>query len=257
MKLHVFYRHTSVKRSTKTNRPQWFSHKNCLMNFISATYNNLLTGSVKLNILFDGSQDDLNEDDCLNWLFDLMERDPLLKNIVTIQIFSGGDQTSAARFCLDNVKNDIDSGKISGDDAIYLLENDYIHRAEWFDEINKLDFFEVPWDYAALYDHPDKYPNYCKHPDARFNKNNSTKIYCTDTSHWRNTNSTCGSYVVRANIFTRDHWILRLGIYDFKLFFILTKILRRRLISPMPSLSTHSMDTLLAPIIQWERIVSR
>jgi len=227
------------------------------MNFISATHNDLLAGNVTLKILFDGSQSELNEDEGFRWLFDLLESDLTLQNIITIQIFSGGDQRSAARFCLKNISDDIGSGKIPDGDAIYLLENDYIHRAGWFNELNKLDYFDVPWDYATLYDHPDKYSNYCKHPDARFNKNKCTKIYCTDTLHWRNSSSTCGSYVVRANIFARDHWLLRLGIYDFKLFFILTKLLRRRLISPMPSLSTHSMNTLLAPIIHWEQIATR
>ncbi|EEY5396968.1 glycosyl transferase, partial [Escherichia coli] len=28
MKIHIYFRHTDISRTTKNNRPEWFSHEN-------------------------------------------------------------------------------------------------------------------------------------------------------------------------------------------------------------------------------------
>lgn len=254
MKIHVFYRHTLVIRSNSTSRPAWFSHKSCLQNFIESVTDHLLAEVILINLIFDGTHDDLREDESYVWLVQFLERHPVLASKIETININGGNQRAAARACLSIVRNQLDS-KIRPDDLVYLLENDYVHQRDWVEQVMKLDAYKIPWDYITLYDHPDKYPNYCAHPDSRFHKNNCSTIYCTDSSHWKTVSSTCGTYLVRANVFTRDYWLLRLGIFDFKLFSILTKLFRRRLISPIPSISTHSMNELLAPVIDWQNLV--
>ncbi|HGC5217009.1 TPA: glycosyl transferase, partial [Escherichia coli] len=70
--------------------------------------------------------------------------------------------------------------------------------------------------------------------------------------HWKIAPSTCATYIMKARVFDRTKIILKLAIYDYKLFLILTKIFRIRLLSPIPALSTHCMASLLSPSINWD-----
>jgi glucose dehydrogenase len=101
--------------------------------------------------------------------------------------------------------------------------------------------------YVALYDALDKY--YAPMYDDLV-----SKIFSTNKRHWRTTPSTCGSFIVPKKLWKEDYsfhtsiegdhnkWV---AIYEEKGRFIL---------SPMPGYSTHCMDTLLAPTIDWKLI---
>ncbi|QXW28245.1 hypothetical protein KXJ75_15905 [Aeromonas sanarellii] len=251
MKIHVFYRHTNVIRATMSDRPSWFSHKKCFDNLLKTIVNSPFRDKVVLHFIFDGTEDELKFDDCYR---SFLDHDVYIET--HISLIHGGNQRRAWKRCLALVMENIKENIIDDDDIIYFLENDYVHTDEWLSCLFDLVVSNVSWDYATLYDHPDKYVGFCSHPDANKNLRIKSKIYYSGSRHWRSTPSTCATYILSRRTFVKDYWILKYGIYDYKLFFILSKIFRRNLISPMPSLSTHSMESLLAPAIDWTRYLN-
>lgn len=246
MRLHIYFRHTDISRATKNGRPEWFSHVVCFTNLISTIENSEYRDRVIFHFIFDGDKQKFDSD-------------PLVKMFETISIeknahiINGGDQRKAWRQCIELVSS---NQNIKSDDLIYLLENDYVHVDGWLDEIYSLYASNIKWDIISLYDHPDKYPEYCRHIDAKKNENKMTKLYFSKTWHWKMTPSTCASYIIPAETFRQLYRVLKLGIYDYKLFMLLTKVFRKKLLSPIPSLSTHSMEDFLAPAINWAEIIN-
>ena len=141
----------------------------------------------------------------------------------------------------------LDLETIQDDDLIYFLENDYLHVEGWDEAVLELYKMYEGLNYVALYDALDKY--YAPMYDDLV-----SKIFSTNKRHWRTTPSTCGSFIVPKKLWKEDYsfhtsiegdhnkWV---AIYEEKGRFIL---------SPMPGYSTHCMDTLLAPTIDWKLI---
>ena len=84
--------------------------------------------------------------------------------------------------------------------------------------------------------------------------NLSSKIIVTETHHWRTTPSTCGSYIVPKKIFLEDYDIHTKIIGDHNKWLYLNEHKERFILSPIPGLSTHCMDGLLSPTINWKQI---
>jgi len=111
-------------------------------------------------------------------------------------------------------------------------------------------------DYVSLYDHPDKYQDglnpYVKDGGEK------TKVILTRSSHWKFTNSSTMTFSSRVKTLKADYKIWKKCLidtypYDFKAF----QDLRRRgrkLITPIPSLSTHAEPNFLAPLIDWSQV---
>lgn len=253
MAIHIYYRHTPILRSSGKFRPEWFSHEKCFLNLLETIRPSLLDGKAHLHLVFDGSENDLRQDFAVDHLERLTQASPVAVPTIHRHMISGGDQRKAWRAVVALAKAHCDDNTVQPDDLIYFLENDYVHRAGWIDEVNQLTTYGIQWDYLTLYDHPDKYPDYCKHGDTRHYRNLRSLLFATPKRHWRTTPSTCATYMLSREAFLRDQPLLRLGIFDFKLFGFLTKILRRRLISPLPALSTHSMSDFLSPNIDWAK----
>ncbi len=252
MKLHIYYRHTPVARSSGKSRPAWFTHERCFLNLLSTIEHKLATASVRLNIVFDGEEADHTADFGQRHIQNLIARLPAAQSAITQRRIEGGDQRKAWRACVNVVRADAES-VISAGDVIYLLENDYMHVPGWVDEVGQLDQQGVPWEYLTLYDHPDKYPNHCKHPDSARYRNLTSRIFATPRRHWRTVPSTCATYLIRKETFLEDFSILRLGLYDLRLFRLLRSLRCRQLMSPIPAMATHCMEGLLAPAVDWER----
>ncbi|EFC1528486.1 glycosyl transferase [Escherichia ruysiae] len=248
MKVHIYFRHTDISRTTKNNRPEWFSHEKCFVNLINTIKNSKYKDQIAFNFIFDGSLNVAS----LDPLYQCFEKIDL--NNKKIFIIDGGDQRKAWRECVKLVDEDRRVGKIVEHDLIYFLENDYLHETKWVDELFNLAKSNIRWDMVTLYDHPDKYSEYCEHPDSLKNKNKKTIVYYSGTRHWKITPSTCATYIMKAKVFDKTKMILQLAIYDYKLFLILTNIFRIKLISPIPALSTHCMASLLSPSISWENL---
>lgn len=252
MAIHVYYRHASMRVLTAKSRPEWFSYSKCFNNFLETVDLNLERGKVVLNVVYDGSQADFETSELSARFREIAEAGLAIKP--ELRIISGGDQRKAWRACVDLVRQDIVTGKVGANDYVYFLENDYMHVPGWVKKIDELVASGAEWDYLTLYDHSDKYPGLCASPDSARYSNLKSKIYCTGSHHWRTTPSTCATYIVPVRVFLADLRLLRLGIYDFKLFKLLSYLRRRTLVSPLPSLATHSMTEFLAPAVDWERL---
>lgn len=254
MKLHIYYRHTPVARSAGKFRPAWFTHERCFLNLLDTVRAHLVAGTVHLTVVFDGTGQDLQNDFIPTHLVREGHANPSILDAVRTVRIDGGDQRKAWRACVNLVRHDVDDA-IGKGDTIYLLENDYMHRPGWIEEVGALAEQGVEWDYLTLYDHPDKYPNHCSHPDAARYSALRVKLFATATRHWRTVPGTCATYMLSRETFLRDHVLLKQGIFDFNLFRILTRMKRRVVISPIPALSTHSMSGLLAPTVDWDEVI--
>ena len=227
MKIHILYRHYNVEDKGNTyNRPYWFDYEKCFVNLL----NTIEGKNVSLHVIMDG---DVNK----NFIGKYKDR-------YTLHSIKAGDYYGSY---LETYKY-IKTLNINDDDLIYFLENDYLHVDNWVDEIIRL-FQTYPYglNYVSLYDHNDKYflPMYT---------DLVSKIYTTETRHWRTTPSTCGSYIIPKNIFIEDEDINTGGPGDHDKFLRLNELKDRFVLTPIPGLSTHCMGSLLSPTINWEQI---
>ena len=139
---------------------------------------------------------------------------------------------------------------IADSDLIYILENDYLHVDDWVDKIICLYQTFKELSYVSLYDHNDKYflPQY---------DDLVSKIFTTNNHHWRTTPSTCGSYITTKKIFDEDyndHTGVTVPVGDHHKWIFLSETKNRFVLSPIPGLSTHCMEGLMSPTINWDQI---
>ena len=81
-----------------------------------------------------------------------------------------------------------------------------------------------------------------------------SKIYTTETRHWRTTPSTCGSFIIPKYIFEEDYNDHTSISGDHNKFLHLNELKDRFILTPIPGLSTHCMESLLSPTIDWKQI---
>lgn len=230
-------------------RPSWFNFETCFVNFIKSIEKVPANMKVTLTIVFDGSEEVFSKDFSSKYVKILKT---LSLNYKLLLIFvNGGSNVKSWLQLLEIIRSKYEFDK---DDLIYFLENDYLHTEDWLHKIQELVASQVPWDYVSLYDHKDKYEFKQNHPLFIKNYSNlKSKIFVTKSSHWRSVPSTCGSFIVRPQTLYSDVRLLSF-LPDRYLFPILKLLKRRRLITPMPGLSTHCMESLLSPCIDWHEI---
>jgi hypothetical protein len=223
MKIHIFYRHYNVKKTDGKGRPGWFDYEKCFKNLLST-----LTPDVKLYVMFDG-------DSNTNFI-------SKYKNHYTLHEFKvGNDQDSFFETC-----HYIKKQNIGDSDLVYFLENDYLHIMGWVDKVKELFSTYSNLDYISLYDHFDKY--------STMYNNLVSKIFLSPTHHWRTTPSTCGSFIINKSTFDEDYPILSTMAGDHNKFLWLNQNKGRFVATAIPGLSTHCMQGLLSPTINWEKI---
>jgi len=225
MTIHIYYRHT-VNNNVNNFRPSWFSYENCFTNLLQTIEGH---NNIKLTLALDG---DINQDFTKNY-----------QNKFTL--FSTNYQSSllSYRALLEYIKEQ----PMEPTDLIYYLENDYLHTDSWVEKIIELYSTFSNLNYVSLYDHNDKYflPMY---------DDLVSKIITTSSHHWRTTPSTCGSYIISRDIFEKDFDIWANAVGDHNTFLYLTEKKNRFTLTPIPGLSTHCMETLMSPTINWKQI---
>jgi hypothetical protein len=140
------------------------------------------------------------------------------------------------------------------DDILYFLENDYIHKKG--SDLALLEGINLGVNYVTLYDHPDKYKEpkdggnpYCE------GASEETRVYLTNSCHWKLTNSTTGTFAGLVSSFKKDYdtimkWANQPHWRDFEMFTEL-RMSGRSLISPIPGYSTHGETAWLSPLTDW------
>lgn len=171
-------------------------------------------------------------------------------------------------------------------DFVYLLEDDYIHLSG---SLNVLEEGLAIADYVTLYDHPDKYHLYDDNGNPFNNRQiHPTRIYVTQSSHWRETDSTTMTFACRVKTLKEDyhiwekytvarnpddyHGFMNLTKNNFSDMFSMLKRKRkqdflilfknwvmhkktRRLISAIPARATHAEVAFLSPVIDWKTVL--
>tara|TARA_R110000796_G_scaffold147971_1_gene264815 strand:+ start:295 stop:984 length:690 start_codon:yes stop_codon:yes gene_type:complete len=143
------------------------------------------------------------------------------------------------------------------DEIIYFLENDYLHKPNSLKILEE--GFTLGASFISLYDHPDKYmePNQGGNPYCEGGAED-TRVYKTDSVHWKITNSTTMTFASKVSTLKRVEHILRKhteGTHpnDFQMFIELREN-NELLITPIPGYSTHGETSWLSPHTDWSKI---
>jgi len=141
--------------------------------------------------------------------------------------------------------------------VVYFLENDYLHKPNSDKVI--LEGLELGASFVSLYDHPDKYlpPSQGGNPYCEGGAED-TRVYLTESTHWKITNSTTMTFATSVSTLVRTQATLRKytqGTYpeDFKMFLDLREQ-GELLISSIPGYSTHGETAWLSPLTDWSKI---
>jgi len=138
------------------------------------------------------------------------------------------------------------------------IKPDYIHKQNSPAILEE--GFNLGASFVALYDHPDKYMDprdggnpYCEGGAE------DTRVYLTDSCHWKITNSTTMTFASKVNTLKRIESNLRkwtnMGHYpqDFQMF-IEFQTNNELLITPIPGYSTHGETAWLSPLTDWSQV---
>jgi len=225
MKIHIFYRHYNVSGTDNRSRPKWFDFEKCFVNLLNTIQNK----NVELHVVFDG---DINS----NFIGKYQDK------FTTHLIKAGNDQLSF--FQTWEIAKSI---SMEQTDLVYFIENDYLHLQGWDKKVIELFETYKLLHYVSLYDHNDKYflPMY---------EDLVSKIFTTETHHWRTTPSTCGSFIITKQLFDLDYDIHTSIVGDHNKFLQLAEERNRMVITPIPGLSTHCMEGLMSPTIKWDKV---
>ena len=143
------------------------------------------------------------------------------------------------------------------DEIIYFIENDYLHKFQYQKALEE--GFALGTSFVSLYDHPDKYlePSQGGNPYCDGGAE-TTKVYLTNSCHWKITNSTTMTFAAKVSTLKRCESILRKhtsGTHpnDFQMFLELGNN-KELLITPLPGYSTHGETKWLSPLTNWNKI---
>jgi hypothetical protein len=143
------------------------------------------------------------------------------------------------------------------EEIVYFVEDDYLHlegsRALLLEGLRRAD-------YVSLYDHLDKYKpaNSGGNPAIGADGAEATKVFLTQSSHWKLTNSTTMTFACRVGTLREDFddwapFIAGTHPYDYHAFLALGAK-GRTLITPIPGRSTHCEPDHATPFVDWSRV---
>ena len=241
MKIEIIYRHVHERHENRSRdpskvRPSWFSYENCFKSLLSSIIFSREIPHVcfRLFVIYDGTQEDFESD----WIRNYIVNAPQLR----IFLAQAGSNAESWKYALALAHGTNEHN--SDSDIIYFVENDYLHRTTWALSIYEMSDYLTEGNYIALYDHADKYTyeNY---------KELTSKIIVSKSTHWRETPSTCGTFMANRRTIKEDTdtW---LSLPDHAAFTHIRRSKSRGLVTPLPGLNTHCMQGLLSPCIDWK-----
>ncbi len=242
-KIHILYRHVHVKANARSrdpnkSRPEWFSHEKCFKNLLDTIHQDPLGHRVSITVMYDGPPEDLQDDFIAPYL-----ANP--ENGIRLQYLKAGSDINSFLITLAYAHR----AEFAPNDIVYFLENDYVHQHGWVSKVLELYASGQTFDIVSLYDHKDKYflPMYAQL---------TARLLLSPTHHWRTTPSSCATFLLEKSAFDRDYDAFSCGQNDFFFFSELTGRRGRVMLSPIPGLSTHSMEGYLSPNVDWAQLVS-
>lgn len=152
---------------------------------------------------------------------------------------------------------DIALKNFSDDDAVYFVEDDYLHLPGSPDLLRE---GAAVADYVSLYDHVDKYINASDGGPNHFVEHGGeiTRVVRTRGSHWKLTNSTTMTFATTVGVLREDREVWDKYTqgrhpHDYQAFLALAQR-GRSLITPVPGYSTHCEPRWAAPGVDWEAV---
>ncbi len=143
------------------------------------------------------------------------------------------------------------------DEIVYFIENDYLHKPGSQKIIQEA--FELGASFVSLYDHPDKYmvPSKGGNPYCEGGAED-TRVYLTDSCHWKITNSTTMTFAAKVSTLKRTEetlrkWTSESHPNDFQMFLDL-RAQKELLITPIPGFATHGETAWLSPLCKWHLV---
>jgi hypothetical protein len=233
----VHSKHNPRSRDPGKTRPEWFSHEKCYLNLLKTLDESPFAQHVTLTVIYDGMQNDFQDDFMSRHL-----ATPRIYPIVVMMVEAGSNMKS-----WHAALQQASSAPADDQDLIYFLENDYLHLPRWIDNVFQLYSSGIAFDYISLYDHKDKY-------FLSMYASLTSKLFITESRHWRTTPSTCGTFILRRKTLLDDMHLWAMEIQDHLVFTELCENRGRVLLTPVPGLATHCMDGYLSPTINWEHI---
>lgn len=147
--------------------------------------------------------------------------------------------------------------ELPDDESVYFVEDDYFHLPN--SRTVLLEGLERSH-YVSLYDHRDKYipASMGGNPFIEDDAAELTKVFVTNSVHWKLTNSTTMTFATKVATLKEDVEIWKKytsGTYpqDFKCFLELREN-GRTLTTPLPGYSTHCEPMWASPLIDWESV---
>lgn len=236
--IHIFYRHVHVKANARSRdpnkaRPDWFSHEACFRNLLDTVARDPLGHRVIITVMYDGPVEDLQTDFIAPYVSSKASG-------VRLQLLQAGSDRNSFLITLGHANG----LPLPDTDLVYFLENDYLHQHGWVSKVFELYDSGHAFDMVSLYDHKDKYilPMY---------ESLTARLYLSHSHHWRTTPSACASFMLSKAALARDHDALASGQTDYYFFREVVENRGRVLLSPIPGLSTHSMEGYLSPNVDW------
>lgn len=164
---------------------------------------------------------------------------------------NGGSSAAGFRIVFE------DALTMSDDEVVYFVEDDYLHlpksRQVLLEGITRTD-------YVSLYDHLDKYmlPAYGGNMYIGDDAAEETKVFVTDTTHWKLTNSTTMTFAAKVRTLKDDADTWRKHSTgtcprDFDAFIEL-RGKGRTLATPLPGYSTHCDPQYPSPLTDWTQV---
>lgn len=168
-----------------------------------------------------------------------------------IKIVSVGHGAGTFNLALDEALS------LDDDEIVYFIENDYLHKHNSIEILKQ--GFTLGASFVALYDHPDKYldPSHGGNPYCEGGAE-ATRVYLTDSCHWKITNSTTMTFATKAYTLRKFQSILRKHTAekhpnDFQMFLELREQ-NALLITPIPGYATHGETMWLSPLTDWSKV---
>lgn len=216
-------------------KPTYISNEACLKNFC--------------NVFFDHIHDiQIIADNCSEQTLARIGRyiDP-----INIEKVSVGHGAGTFNIALDKAL------KWNDDEIVYFVENDYLHKQQSPKILNE--GLNLGASFVSLYDHPDKYldPSKGGNPFCEGGAED-TRVYLTDSCHWKITNSTTMTFASTVATLKRTEPILRKWTvgkhpHDFQMFLELREQ-NELLVTPLPGYATHGETAWLSPLTDWNNI---
>ena len=230
--MNIFYRISN--NSYKKDRLPHATKEHCLDNFLS------VFGKYNINLIADNVTEPT-----LREFINSKQSDKFKIENTTL----GNGQ--CFKYCLHRACNELNSGQV------YFVEDDYLHLPN--SNTILLEGLERA-DYVTLYSHPDKFINAEHGGNPQVSDGGEiTRVISTKSTCWKLTNSTTCTFAVNINILKEDLSTWDKYLYDsypkdYAAFCELVQMRGRSLLSPIPSLSTHTETNWLAPHIDWSGV---